>query len=158
FVLQQLSEHLGSQTHANPQVVYAKADTTSFTDLYGLVLGQLDRRKLQDLVSEAITHRALAVTGAAKATQTERQEIEKTRSLETAFSRAVLDPNVLAHWLYGELERTSQTVSTSSRVAAAVGLLSEPDYGEAAFSWLTGATPRMALPNQALASPLFAPE
>lgn len=153
FLLSWLAGQAAALTSAPCRVIYAKVDSPSIVDLYQQLMLQITRDDLVKTTREALRLRAEKIAAGAKATSSTAKEIRQTGDLEAAYQSKVIDPNALNLELRGALEEASLSPDVGRRVAAAVGLLDNSDWGEEAFAWLAGRPAN--LPNEALRASLF---
>jgi hypothetical protein len=125
------------------QTLYGKADTSSVPDLYRQFLGNIKRATLVEVTRTAVHNLGRNKVGTAEATKDTSLEIKMAGTLQPAFDEKVLDPNKVYLLLQSELEEVGVRSSVSQRVASAIGALEHPDFGEAAFNWLTGEAPQL---------------
>ena len=152
FLLSWLAEQAAGIASASCRIIYAKADSPSFIDLYQQMMVRITRDDLVNVTREALRLEAERTTGLAKATKATSQDIHEG-DLDTAYVSRAVDPNELNLWLRRTLEGASLSPDVGRRVAAAVGLIEDSTWGEVAFEWLSGRA--VPLPSESLRAPLF---
>ena len=153
YLLTWLASNATDLQRAEARVIYAKTDSPNLVDAYRELIRNLTKRRLLEVVNIALLRQGRSRAGAAIATQSESEEIDRTGSMETAFAEKILDLNELHLELRKALESRSVSSAVSQKVAFAIGLLQDAEFGEAAFEWIAGKP--ADLPDESLRMPLF---
>ena len=150
-----LTTEIRNLTSADAEILYVKPNSPDITELYRQLLSKLSRDRLLQVQRDALVAIGARRASAVKATEAESKGIQDFDSLSRAFRDKVLDANEVQIELRETLSQATGAADVSRRVAAALGLLEDTTYGEAAFAWLSGATVK-PLPNEALEAEIFA--
>lgn len=153
YLLAWLAAQATELQSAPARLLYAKTNGPDLVEAYRELIRNLTRRHLLEVVNAALLSQGTSRVGAAMATQVESSIIEETGSMESAFEGRVLDSNELHLELRKALESRSVASAVSQKVAYAIGLIEDAQYGEAAFDWIEGKA--ADLPNESLRAPLF---
>jgi hypothetical protein len=138
FLLNWLGDEAKRIKRRPSHAVYAKADTDNILELYRQILKSISRPSLI-----AITRKAMLTLGgsrvdAAAATQQASREVESARDLQPAFDQKILDPNEIYLLLQKRIENIRPDSTVSQQIAYAIGILEHPEFGKAAYNWLSG--------------------
>jgi hypothetical protein len=154
-LLNWLTDQIRNVASAGAEVLYAKPSSPNITELYRQFLSKLSCDRLLQVQRAALVAIGARRAGAVKATEADSKGIQDFDSLSRAFRDKALDVNEVQIELRETLSRATAAADVSRRVAAALGLLEDTTYGEAAFAWLSGTTGK-PLPNEALEAEIFA--
>ena len=155
FALNWLAKEVSRLSSAPSHILYAKADSPRFIDVYKQLMLPLTRDRLASLLGEMVKRQALADTSQAAATAASHELIQRTGDIDPAYTSREIDPNEVYRAVREKLEQASESRDVARRVAAAITLLDDPNVGEPAFEWIVGRQTK--LPNEALQTPLFDP-
>jgi hypothetical protein len=153
FLLHWLALAAPRLKRAPARAIYAKTDDTRLPDVYGQLMRNFTRTSLAEVAQSALVEQGAELTAGSLATQTDSATIRERRTIDVAIADQIVTVGGLQLRLRKALEKGGVASDVSRKVAAAIGLLDDPDYGEGAFDWLCGKS--AALPNEALAAPLF---
>ncbi|HEX8364627.1 MAG TPA: hypothetical protein VF603_05015 [Allosphingosinicella sp.] len=158
-LLNWMSSEVQKLQHGDAKVIYTKSNNSNPVDFYHQVVSNWTRDDLLAVQRQALTMLGARDAGSIKATEAAAKKITDYKSLILATQEKILDINALHIKLREEVVRSaaSDAADTFRRMAAAIGLLDDPAFGEAAFSWIRG-EPVSGLPNEALQTGLFALE
>lgn len=119
-----------------PEVLYAKADSSSLFDLYLLVLGGLTRARIQRVIHQALRNVAVQWAQRAAATEELADRIVSPSDLPKLYEEQNLSPEHLLSELHDRLKE-SNLPDIVPRTLLAVDDLAR---GELAYRWLLGET------------------